>query len=426
MTDLKLCMDWTLLPLTPFYYFVAPEPFPFRGPKLFHRFMHLPLELHRMIFQYCDTPTLFHLMHTSSYIRRECLDLFWEPEHNTWYRPKFAEEMFRCENHEGFHCPEFSSRVTQVEIGLGDIDLGPEPEDKRTFWVKLQRLFPSTRRVVLTCEDERRSALITPEYYSSISNLVALAPSNITPFIAFDSCKDGDPPCFTLWGVGAEDRWRVFENPWTPMRVIIPPRKFPPGLLNDVLFMDRNREAYYCEERAIDWLIWETHARYADYNGIDCPDSECHANFRTLEGFKAHFRHILHHGSYSQYPDIRNVTTCHRNTPAEVRAALDTKKRRSYEMRLITDALKYGLSKQYHKHGAPGKRQFEETLASQLKENGLFVSPDGSLYNSIVWDLMEDYFIPGPYDYPDHPDEADNAFEERFLPEREEWSHPDD
>lgn len=157
MTDLKLWMYRDLLPFTPFYYFVAPEPLPFEGPKLFHRFMDLPLEIHRMIFQPCDTPTLFHLMHTSSYTRRECSELFWEPEPNTWYLPDDTHLLFADGNFRIYHCLEFASHVTQVEINFEHVGLNWPTFNGQAFWDNLQSLFPSVWNVVLSGGDSKRS-----------------------------------------------------------------------------------------------------------------------------------------------------------------------------------------------------------------------------------------------------------------------------
>ncbi|KAJ5807725.1 hypothetical protein N7474_008994 [Penicillium riverlandense] len=420
MTDLKLGMDHDSLPLTPFSYFVAPEPLPFQGPKLFHRFMDLPLEIHLMIFRYCDTPTLFHLMHTSSYTRYECLELFWEPEHNTWYRPEYAKEMFDDKVFPIYHCPEFASRVTQVEISLNLLPLYQRNRralSGRAFWDKLQELFPSVQNVVLSGNDPRHLPGEDDKEYSRFSDLVAMAPPNITPFVAFKYGGYEGALRYRLWRVEAGACWSIVEDPWTPMRVLPPAKKIPFGLLNAFLSIERVAVASTRESRGRDWLILETYARYSDSSGIDCPDPGCNTNFSTLEELKMHLWYDPH-GFRNSYG--LSMMKCHRNTPVELKAILDTKQRRFDEMIFIVTVLVEELREQYHKHGEAGKRQFKEALAGQMKEHG-YLAPDESLDNSEQWlNLYEGFEDDTDDDYPEYPDEKDF---DRDYPEEEDFDH---
>lgn len=193
-------MDYDSLPLTRFCYFVAPEPLPFQGSKRFDRFMDLPLEIHRIIFRHCDAPTPFYLMHTSSYVRYECLELFWHADHSTLYLFEHPHKMFGhkdkvCPIH---HCPRFAYCITQVEIGLSFLDHDLMARCGSAFWDNLQELFPSVRNVVLSGNTLQLMSSPPPlgeydEEYSRISDFVMLAPPNITPFVAFKYGDDAVP-----------------------------------------------------------------------------------------------------------------------------------------------------------------------------------------------------------------------------------------
>jgi hypothetical protein len=58
------------------------------------------------------------------------------------------------------------------------------------------------------------------------------------------------------------------------MRVMLPPKKVPHCLLNDLLTSDWLGGITLCEMRAISWLKLETYARYSDSSGIECPDAD--------------------------------------------------------------------------------------------------------------------------------------------------------
>jgi hypothetical protein len=124
----------------------------------------LPLEIHRKIFRVCDTPTLFHLIHTSSYTRQECLQLFWKfRDDNTWYRPENSTKIFFKQHPIVYDCPEFASHITQVEITLSFVSF----DRKQKFWRKFQNIFPSAPRVVLydpSLEQASSFPIINEEY----------------------------------------------------------------------------------------------------------------------------------------------------------------------------------------------------------------------------------------------------------------------
>lgn len=405
MTDLQLCMEWGSLPLTPFSHFVAPELF--LSPKRFPRFMDLPPEIHRIIFQSCNTPTLFHLMHTSSYIRSECLALFWESGHNVWYQPYHAYQIFTHKVSPVYHCHTFASRITHVEIPLYLADYHQMAIRGREFWDRLQELFPSARNVVLSSIEPRRRPLASEDdsQYLFVSELVELAPPSITPFVAINSPREYDEDehglCYRLWRVKAYS-WNLVEDTWRPMRVLLPPKKVPHGLLNDFLTSDRLFGISWRERKAINWLKLETYARFSDSSGIECPDPKCKPlKFHTLKEFKKHISDKCHVSPW--YTRDGDLVLCHPNTPVDVRAVLDTKQRRVDKMVLMRNALNDGLRDQYRRPG-DAKLQFEESLTAQMKEHG-YLAPDESLGNAYLWCCRDDELF--EFDHPEYPDVKD-------------------
>jgi hypothetical protein len=393
-------MEWGSMPVTPFSHFVTPELSP--SPKRFPRFMDLPLELHRLIFQACDTPTLFHLMHTSSYIRSECSELFWGSGNRVWYRPDHAYYLFNEKDSPIDFCSEFASRITHVEISLYFADHRRMAYTGRTFWDRLQGLFPSARNVVLSGSQPRRKDI---SQYFFISQMVGPAPPDINAFVAF-KCKgdvDVDEHALRhrLWRV-ERHRWSLVQDIWTPMRVLLPPKRVPPGLLNDLSTSDRIHRILWREMKALNWLKLETYARYSDTSVIECPDPGCKdLEFHTLKDFKIHILVKRHIGG-SSFTHDNDLVLYHRYTPVEVKAVLDSKQRRLDEMVRVKRLLEDDLHDRYRRPG-DAKRKFEEELTVQMKEHG-YLAPHKSLEDSNLWLDRAEIF---EFDYPEHPEEKD-------------------
>ncbi|OOQ90070.1 hypothetical protein PEBR_05012 [Penicillium brasilianum] len=406
MTDLKLAMDYFSVPMTSFRYFVAPELS--SSPGLFPIFMDLPPEIHRIIFRFCDTPTLFHLIHTSSYTRQACLDLFWQfRDDNTWYRLEKPFEAFAEEHPKLYHCPEFASRVRQVEITLpfGWFDR------RREFWGRFQDIFPSAQRVVFygPCIDRsgRHATISEPpggvkDAPNAIPELVGQAPLNITTLVATPSGDMESNLRYQLWRIQSSELSLV-NDPWRPMRVILPPRRdIRPGILNHFLTSERLGTEALREMYGSDWLKWETYLRYPNAKGIECPNADCNDKFLKEADWK---RHLSGHDE----PYLRNelnqsmLTYC-RNTPADVKAVLDEKQRRIDEAYFIRSTMVEDLIQWYQENGDRGRRQFEETLVQQLKEYGFLT--DAEPLNR--WGLFFEFVSEWLNDWGDEPVEHED------------------
>lgn len=437
MTDLKLVMDYDSTPLTPFYYFVAPETLPFQGPNVFHRFMDLPVEIHRLIFRYCDTPSLFHLMHTSSYTRSECSDLFWEPVDSTWYR---CEYSFQTLSSEGvffpiYHCPEFASCITQVEVHVDFPNYDITAQRSRAFWGTLLNLFPSLQNVVLSGNTPQQleppaAALTTAEHderYFPISDFANLAPPHITVFIAFKYGADalayhrrwhefrwyqGAVP-YSLWKIGAGGSWNMAQDPWIPMRVLLPAKRIPQGVLNDFLSIQRVRLASLREEEGLDWLCWDTYVQHSTDGAVaaggvlDCPvPGCCDSKSRTLVELKMHVWNDPHHDECGQNFNRYGIVNYHPHTPPEQKTLLDAKKCRIDDMRLIVAGLIEELSEQYFQSGEAGRRPFNATLTRQLRGHG-YLDASESLYDFDFWREFYHNLLEDDTRDAHHPDERD-------------------
>lgn len=426
MTDLKLGMSFYGMPITSFCYFVAPELTASQGT--FTRFMDFPPEIHRVVFGFCDKPTLFHLMHTSSYTRQICSDMFWTSrEEDVWYHPANSSEMFGRDHAIISDCPEFASRVTQVEITLPVLIISnnfAEPSKRRGFWRRVQNIFPAAEKVVISDAGfDRAMFSLTPEGFHTgpwreeqrnMAELVSLAPPNITVMVAtFDSidysllsrCVRSQ-----LWSVDAS-HWTLVKNLWTPMRVVLPPKRMSPGLLSYFLACKRIESDVVREVYGANWLIWDTYVRYADASGIECPHPNCDDRFSNTAAWEWHLHSEFHKGNIRNHIKPKALTY-HRNTPAEVKSVIDEKRRRSADGSLVRAMMMEELWQVYRKRG---ESKFEATLAHEMEEFG-FIAPGQSasewgFWREILSDCPddsdddsgypEDYEVDSDKEYPD-------------------------
>jgi hypothetical protein len=349
--------------------------------------------------------------------------LFWQFRDNIWYHPHHSWQIFNFKASPIYHCHDFASRITHVEIPLSLTDPHMMLIRGRKFWDRLQELFPSARNVVLSSshlgawQDYEH-----PDASWFTSELVELAPPNITPFVALRLRREDDEDelgeWYGLWQVKAHS-WNLIEDTWTPMRVMLPPKKAPHGLLNDFLKSDWLYGITWREMRAIGWLRLETYALYSESSGIECPNPECKSlKFHKLEEFKKHileecrgspwFTRDFHLVQGITPPDLKDIrdrvlVLCHQNTPVERKAIIDTKQRRVDELVSIRKALNDGLRDQYRRPGE-AKDQFKEALTAQMKEHG-YLAPEESLQDSFLWVERDEYLF--EFDYSEYPDMED-------------------
>ncbi|KAJ5897302.1 hypothetical protein N7504_007590 [Penicillium tannophilum] len=375
MTDLMLGMDdWDDggVPLTYFHHFIAFEPLSLQEKVLnmdLSVFMNLPLEIKRIVFNFCDPPTIFRLMQTSSFIRRECSDIFWK--NDIWYRPHRACPFLKPIH----HCPEFASRVKQVELELPHF-LNFKRQPDRTFqkfWNTLQERYPSAQAFVFIYDYLWTSHLppstVNSEEYFAIYELVASTPQGITTRVAK---RHSDWPGHILYQV-QPTLWTIVEDPWVPMRVVLPARRVPHDLpLHNYLVHERS--LYCCIRQQIgrEWLIQQTYALHSpDENGEEfkCSQPSCDYTVARWWDFEAHHR-IIH--GYNKR-DIYGMFPYHPDTAAEMKATIDEKGRRMAnecsDIAILEDT--NVRDEEVRKRQLEAVLQFDEVLEGGLTEYGI-------------------------------------------------------
>jgi hypothetical protein len=164
----------------PLSHFVLPAIPTESSSRGFPRVLRLPAELQLRIISFCDNQTLFHLMHTSSYMRSEAKKLFFSNS-NTWYCVNADWISRGCFPGDARHDMEFLSMVEQLKVQFRRMDADYwlrkhhitgdtvkefqyefEEEDRAVerleqcfedFWQRLHASFPGVVRVKVKCKD---------------------------------------------------------------------------------------------------------------------------------------------------------------------------------------------------------------------------------------------------------------------------------
>jgi hypothetical protein len=409
--DLNLCTNWDRKILVPFHYLVAPDsqyslppPLPTTSSPTFP-FSRLPTDIQLIIYESCDLPTLFHLMHTCSRTRGPCAKLFWS-NNNT---PSLREYWYHCPSywlfdHGKHHHPiithdlAFAHLVTRIELNLLRLEQHFAEDEvevdwretmstvtkTKGFWEKVGRAFPSVKEVVLTGMLPRR-ALPPPEgeldrAYSVIETVVGLAPAGMVVRIAFD---DGGvkPRCYTLWRVKGS-AWSVLDDDWKPTRILLPSRKWASSPLGDFLTFTRRNTMLMLEGRGMDWLKIETYARYATGGVIHCPRLDCDAIFPDRNQWEAHVEATDHSRLGSKYGyegEHMMELLVWKGTPQKEKDTFEARQKRIDAAYRQTRKLQRRVGCGWSEAGTEARRLFEEQFFAQLREEN-FAAP-GQLFN---------------------------------------------
>lgn len=385
--------------LVPFHYFVQPEPqntAPDRS-SLFS-FTRLPIDVQLIIYEFCDAPTLFQLMRTCSRTRQPASQLFWDNDlASHWY---YCHDFHLFEyNSDGFtflrHCPEFAHRIRSVEIDLIRIELGFGKDDEgqhgqppastatkaKDFWIKVRKIFPSVKRIVLTgcepCETGPPLPGDTDEDFVIIETVVQCAPAHIEVAIGFRSFPNRESdrtPRNTLWRAGNGKRsWNLLEADWEPTRVLLPGRRWPVSPLGDFLRFNGMYSSVILEMRGIVWLMIESYARYAVQDLIRCPRLDCSATYTERGSWKRHLYDSGHESfdiRLQSESDLMSQLFCYKHTPEVEKNAIQARHRRVDNLYLEAAKLQRRVG---HGWGPPGSEQrmlFERQFTTQLAEEG--------------------------------------------------------
>lgn len=374
--DLSWCMFEWGSPIIPFFRFVrskpdlSPSPSSVQ-PSRCYQFFALPLEIQRLIFGFCDPPTLFGLMHSSPYFRRECLPLFWEAVRKSWFHLEGIGSDWNGEIEPIFHCPEFASQVTQVEIKICTMYGRPELDERR-FWDKVQEHFPSVNKVVLTttCHKLDRD-LGTLD--NKMTTLMKAAPSHITPFIAARESIN-----YMLWRIDDQGSWHLTEDHWTPVRVVAPPKKLPPGLLNDFVRSWRIAGLRAWEEIAHQWLREETYSRCPKH-GLRLPAFRAD-RFQARQPWVRYVQASSHAtASHLSLPDFWDIQP-------EVKGLVYLRRKRMDQLRTEAKRLIERLRARAGPIQSARFEEFKGELRDQMVYHG-YLKPDMRVESSMAWGI---------------------------------------
>lgn len=399
--DLNLCMQYWNRALVPFHYFVQPKPqLTARATSSRFPLLRLPIDIQLIIYEFCDAPTLFHLMRTCSRTRCSAMKLFWDnASKGYWYH---CRDNHLFEYHpRGYtfvqHCPSFAHRVTNVEIELTRLEFHfrGDKEGRRSrspastaakatdFWTKVEQIFPSIQAVVLTGCVPRETGPPpfgeTDQDYAIIETVVQCAPGHIEvliAFVAFPNLEMDRPPRNTLWRAGGcAQSWEILEADWKPIRVLLPDRRWTVSPLGDFLRFSRMYDAVILEMRGIVWLMIESYARYAVQDIVRCPRLDCSATYTERESWKQHLFESGH-GHFDirrqSDEDIMSQLFCYKRTPEVEKMAIEARQRRMDA--LFSEAAKI-QQRVGHGWGPPGSEQrklFEDEFRAQLRDETLY------------------------------------------------------
>lgn len=251
-------------PLIPFRFYVQPR-LAHRKSDTFEQFTRLPLELQYRVFRFCDSSTLFQLMHVSSTTRNEAKKLFWSsPE--IWYTiegPWLAEGGFPVDtlvSLDALTCMKY----IDVDFAYGDPldyrefrkpkDLpSDDNEDHRIhrFWKTLQNRLPSATDVVLSHSGANLGTFCENGIRAKLMRIAERCPIGISTSISW--LRDEEHR-FRLTRVlckqtcsqfGPNKKWDVVDSSWSRQTVLPPPKRFcgPVGAYS------RTQYLWECSER---------------------------------------------------------------------------------------------------------------------------------------------------------------------------------
>jgi hypothetical protein len=244
------------------------------------------------------------------------------------------------------HCPEFARRIKRAEIDFVRIEYHFAEDNEAStaakaqdFWAKMGRVFPAVDSVVLSGyspgDSPAKSSPPPPEgdyeAYVTIRKVVQFAPSHITVQVALnDNGISGYPRHFTLYQVSddLDAKWEVLDGDWTPIRVLLPPRRFPVSPPGDLLTFSRRNSALLLEVRGLDWLRVESYARYAVKGIIHCPRLDCDAIFTERNAWKQHLKESSHNCFESRFQSTHNYMDelwPYKHTPEAEKAAIEAR-----------------------------------------------------------------------------------------------------
>jgi hypothetical protein len=385
--------DWSR-EYVPFKYFVRPTQLPTSEPSsAFTCFPKLPVELQLQIYNACDGPTLFNLMHASSNARKEASKRFWA-DNTTWYSIRSDSELTHDRrNTIVFHCPEFGNYITQVVIDLIRIELTFTEDDgsltehpfsttrakARFFWNRVQKIFPFVTTVVLNglVPNEGFPLVIDPtrkDVTPTIARVVQEAPSHIRVLIALQLHFQVTETSYNLYEIvpGNKPSWKLIEKCWAPRRILLPERRFTNYPGGAFLNLISSSAALLLEKRGLWQLRIDSYLKYSSLGStLPCLDVGCEASFTDRSEWEEHLRNNQHH-HYHFGTRARGPFEFHENTPSDIKAALMARcervDARTRELEALSERLKRDWGDESDESSRRKRRSFEKAYQAQLRD----------------------------------------------------------
>jgi hypothetical protein len=436
MWDLDLCVNYEPKQLVPFKYFIRPASLPpLEASRTFTCFANLPVEIHLQIYDFCDTPTLFQLMHTCARTRTEASKRFWSQQ-DIWYNcPDTSLFDYFIKHPIPLFCVSFASQITQVEIDVetlgtvfgnesvvknGDVVYDSESSESpnngetveaeahpvttldkaRIFWKRVQTVFPSISRVVISgkpwMEENHDWFPDCDANNVDVSLAIQQAPPHISVFIATE-CRRKQPNDLEnghkLWQFNKQfdpPSWYQVPGFWTPKRVLLPPRQFVNYPLDTLLKIISIQSNMDLERRGLHWLTLESYPRYATTARIQCPNPMCNALLPTRKVWSQHLQETHHGRLRARCTYNENQVRCSANTPADVKAKLEARHKWIVGRQRDADKMTSQLENEWEYKGPEERRMFQTAFHEQLRNENIF-APGELVVDKCGWiELMED------------------------------------
>jgi hypothetical protein len=286
----------------------------------FTQFLQLPLELQQHILSFCDSATLFQLMHVSSTTRDEAKKLFWSEPTTRYYIRGFWPLAGGYIGHTSDDV-EALALMQHIEIdfrgmpsilfaGWDDGELEWVDPDRKDipndsvdqviamFWETLRLRFPRVTHVVLS-----DTALDDPGAPPP-NELVQLAhgsPASIAVAISSLNRESRHPQVSRyLWQQvrcdGSPTTWELVDSAWTPRRVFPPLNVFsgPVGLYRRLHKLEEIYIGMLGARPLLSYQATEAYYLHIRRGPCVCPFPKCGRQFELPGLWTAHIIEVAH------------------------------------------------------------------------------------------------------------------------------------
>ncbi|KAH3994944.1 hypothetical protein HBI56_164580 [Parastagonospora nodorum] len=318
------CIDWNLLATVyggtrrAFCHHVrAEQPGIVASNARFPHFLRLPLELQRHIFTFCDSASLFQLMHVSSPVRDEAQKLFWSKSTTRYH--VYGYWLFSG-GHPAYSChdPESLAYMQYIEVDFDpytpptfsgwdgrklrylleseNVSSGYVDKKFAEFWSTLRSCFPSVIDVVLSTEYGSHD-FGSPAPFE-LTKLADECPETIS--VTVSGLLNPKPhstryPSRRVWQKTrhkhSSSSWRLGDTAWTRQSIFPPMKKFA-GPVGSYVGLAYNEQKLY----RLSWarplvMLQATKVYHLHFRPrpCHCPIKECGQEFEAPSQWVAHF-----------------------------------------------------------------------------------------------------------------------------------------